>query len=318
MRILVTGAAGFIGSHASERLLADGHNIVGLDNFDPFYGRGLKEANLQVLRCQPRFLFVEMDIRDGTGVNRLMAQQGPFDAILHLAAKAGVRPSLRDPRGYEQVNIAGTMNLLEAIVQSKPSTRFVFASSSSVYGNNSQVPFSENDPVDRPISPYAATKRAGELLTYTYHHRYGMPAFCLRLFTVYGPRQRPDLAICKFACSILQGDAIQVYGDGTSSRDYTYIDDIVEGIVRAVERCRGYEIINLGSNRPITLQEMIAVVADACGRTPDVQHLPMQPGDVERTFADIGKAARVLDYVPLTAFGEGVRRQVKWLRSVCG
>jgi len=318
MRILVTGAAGFIGSHAAERLLAEGHEVVGLDNFDPFYERTLKEANLQTLRPQARFVFTETDIRDSASVDHLLVHRGPFDAILHLAAKAGVRPSIGDPLAYEQVNLAGTVNLLQAVVRANRATRFVFASSSSVYGNNPKVPFSETDRVDHPISPYAATKKAGELICHAYHHIHGLPVFCLRFFTVYGPRQRPDLAISRFARLILQGKPIQVYGDGTSSRDYTYIDDIIAGTLSALECCRGYDIINLGSNRPVTLEETVATVAEACGRKPEVEHLPMQPGDVERTFADVEKAARLLDYNPRTLFSEGVRRQVKWLRSTCG
>jgi len=312
MKILITGAAGFIGSHTAQGLLADGLDVVGLDNFDPFYDRAAKERNLQLLASE-HFEFVEADIRDMPTMADVFESHGPFDAILHLAARAGVRPSIKDPLGYEQVNITGTLHLLELSIAQTHRPKFVFASSSSVYGNNPKVPFSETDPVDNPISPYAATKKAGELICHTYHHLYDLPIFCLRFFTVYGPRQRPDLAINKFARLILADRPIQMFGDGTTSRDYTYIDDIVAGVRAAIDRCSGYEIINLGSKHPITLKEMIDTVATACGREPSVEQLPMQPGDVNRTFADVEKAARLLDYAPQMPFAEGVAMQVKWL-----
>ncbi len=315
MKVLVTGAAGFIGSHAAEGLLADGHEVVGVDNFDPFYERAAKEANLAAAGRHPSFTFAEADIRDAEATAALFAESGPFDAVVHLAAKAGVRPSIADPMGYQKTNVAGTISLLEPAARAKTPPRFLFGSSSSVYGNNPKVPFSESDPVDKPISPYAATKRAGELICHTYHHLYGVPVFCLRLFTVYGPRQRPDLAIHKFARKILAGERIQMFGDGSASRDYTYIDDIIAGLRRAVDRCRGYEIINLGSKNPIPLEEMIRVVAEACGQEPVIERLPMQPGDVDRTFADVEKAARVLDYAPAMPFRQGVAEFVNWLRG---
>lgn len=315
MKVLVTGAAGFIGSHSAESLLADGHTVIGLDNFDPFYDRQAKQANLQAARAHRAYTFVEADIRDGAAMADLFQTHGPFDAVLHLAARAGVRPSIADPLGYEQVNVVGTMNLLEQAVRATPRPRFVFASSSSVYGNNPKAPFSESDVVDNPISPYAATKKSGELICHTYHHLYGLPVFCLRFFTVYGPRQRPDLAIHGFARKILAGKPIQMFGDGQSSRDYTYIDDIVAGIRRAIDRCAGYEVLNLGSNSPITLREMIQTVASACGREPIIEKLPMQPGDVDRTFADVSKAGRLLGYQPSMPFPEGVNRFVEWLQA---
>jgi len=316
MKILVTGAAGFVGSHAAEDLLNQGHCVVGLDNFDPFYGRADKQRYLTPLLAREAFLFVEADICDSAAMDELFQTAGPFEAILHLAAKAGVRPSIADPLGYQRVNITGTMRLLERAVKQDPAPKFLFASSSSVYGNNPKVPFSETDPVDNPISPYAATKKAGELICHTYHHLYGLPVFCLRFFTVYGPRQRPDLAIAKFTRNILAGEPIEMYGDGTTSRDYTYVDDIVAGVRRAVERCDGYEIINLGSNHPITLRDMIDTVAAACGREPQIKRMPMQPGDANRTFADVDKAARLLGYAPATPFDQGVARQVEWFRGV--
>jgi len=314
MNVLVTGSAGFIGSHAVERLLVDGHEVVGLDNFDAFYDRRTKQSNLEAALVHHRYTFLEADIRDTERMAEIFRRHGPFDAVMHLAAKAGVRPSIAEPRLYEEVNIAGTMNLLEAAVRSSRPTRFVFASSSSVYGNNPKVPFSETDPVDNPISPYAATKKAGELICHTYHHLYDLPVFCLRFFTVYGPRQRPDLAIQKFIRKIFAGEPVPMYGDGSSSRDYTYIDDVIAGVRRAIDRCRGYEIINLGSRHPVVLKEMIEVVAEACGREAVIEPLPMQPGDMERTFADVEKAARLLDYKPSVPFREGVALQVEWVR----
>ncbi|MDP6636965.1 MAG: GDP-mannose 4,6-dehydratase [Phycisphaerae bacterium] len=315
MKILVTGVAGFIGSHTASSLINDKHDVVGVDNFDPFYDRRTKESNLRSLPEADNFQFIEADIRDQERMAELLSANAPLDAVLHLAARAGVRPSIQNPVGYEQVNIAGTLNLLQAAIAQNPAPKFVFASSSSVYGNNPKVPFSEDDPVDNPISPYAATKKACELICHTYHHLYQIPITCLRFFTVFGPRQRPDLAIDKFARLILAGEPIEMFGDGSSSRDYTYIDDIVSGVRSAIDRCDGYEIINLGSRHPITLTDMIATVARACGREPIIQPKPMQPGDVNRTFADLEKASRLLDYKPTTPFAEGVARQVEWLKN---
>lgn len=313
MKVLVTGAGGFIGSHLVDRLLADGETVVGVDNFDPFYDRRVKERNLAGALVHDGFAFVEGDLAEPTMAAEVLAGQGPFEAVVHLAAKAGVRPSIEDPLAYEAANIRATMNLLEACKASAP--RFLFASSSSVYGNNEKVPFSEADPVDHPISPYAATKKAGELICHTYHHLYGLPVFCLRFFTVFGPRQRPDLAIDKFARKMLAGEPIQMFGDGTTSRDYTYIDDIVSGLRSAIDRCKGFEVINLGSRTPVSLREMIDTVAHACGVAPTIERLPMQPGDVQRTFADVSKAERLLSYRPSMPFAEGVQRQVDWLRE---
>jgi len=317
VKILLTGAAGFIGSHCTENLLGGGHVVIGVDNFDPFYDRRSKEANLRTARDSSGFTFIEADIRDRQAVGEIYRKHGPFDAVLHLAAKAGVRASILDPLGCEAANVAGTLNLLQQSVEGGGNKvpRFVFGSSSSVYGNNTKVPFSEEDPVDNPISPYAATKKAGELLCHVYHHLYGLPVFCLRFFTVYGPRQRPDLAIHKFARNILAGESIEMFGTGGNSRDYTYIDDIVAGVSKSLQRCEGFEIINLGSTRPIPLSEMIETVARSCGREAIVKRLPMQPGDVDRTFADVGKAGRLLDYAPTMPFAEGVQRFVQWLRE---
>lgn len=315
MRILITGVAGFIGSHTSERLLANGHSVVGLDNFDPFYDRLVKESNLCGSLSHDSFVFVEACICDGSAMASVLDEHGPFDAILHLAAKAGVRPSIADPAGYVRTNVLGTTNLLELAARMRPVPKFIFASSSSVYGNSLKVPFSETDPVDEAISPYAATKKACEVLCYTYHHLFGLPVFCLRFFTVYGPRQRPDLAIHRFALLLLADQPVPMFGDGVSYRDYTYIDDIVTGICRAIELCDGYEIINLGGGDPVALKEMIQVLSEACARDVTIEELPDQPGDVKRTFADICKARRLLDYNPATPFREGVQQFIGWLHE---
>lgn len=313
LKVFLTGPAGFIGSHVAESFLADGHEVVGVDNFDPFYPRQVKQDNLAGFAGHERFTFVEADLAEMLPTEDAWRKHGPFDVVLHLAAKAGVRPSIADPLAYERANVAATMNLLELAVKAETKPKFVFASSSSVYGNSPTVPFGEDQPVDRPISPYAATKKACELISHTYHHLYGLDVSALRFFTVYGPRQRPDLAIMKFAKMILAGQTIQMFGDGASSRDYTYIDDIVAGVRAACDRCEGYEIINLGSKSPIDLKTMIATVEAACGVPAKIEQLPMQPGDVDRTFADTTKAERLLDYHPSMDFAEGVRRQVAWL-----
>jgi len=308
MRALVTGAAGFIGSHLCERLLADKWQIAGVDNFDDFYEPQVKRRNLE----NERFELIEADIRDWEAMDRAFAR--PFDAIIHLAAKAGVRPSIEQPLLYADVNITGTMVLLEAATRYK-AAKFIFGSSSSVYGNNKKVPFSEDDNVDFPISPYAATKKAGELICHTYHTLYGISITCLRFFTVYGPRQRPDLAIHKFARLIEAGESVPVYGDGTMMRDFTYIDDIINGTVAAVEKCEGFHIYNLGESRPISVNNLISEIEKALGKKAAKQYLPAQPGDVERTYADVSKAAKDLGYRPGTDLSEGLARFVEWLRA---
>ncbi|MBS3821761.1 MAG: GDP-mannose 4,6-dehydratase [Phycisphaerae bacterium] len=316
VQILVTGAAGFIGSHLCERLVDRGDAVVGIDNFDPLYDHRLKEENLAGILHDPQFAFFRTDLRDAAALGTWWQEHGgEFDAVVHLAARAGVRPSIEDPLGYEQANIAATMNLLERLVTYSHRPRLVFGSSSSVYGNKETVPFAESDPVDHPISPYAATKKACELICHTYHHLYNLPVFALRFFTVYGPRQRPDLAIHKFTARILRGESIDVFGDGTTSRDYTYIDDIIDGVVTAVDRCEGYEVINLGSHTPVTLSDMIAAIEAACGQDATINRLPVQPGDVDRTFADVGKAQCLLDYAPSMDFRQGVQNFVDWYRA---
>jgi UDP-glucuronate 4-epimerase len=313
MTILVTGAAGFIGSHLCERLLAEGNTIVGLDNFDSFYSPAVKEGNIRGFGFSPGFTLVRGDIRDRNLVEQVF-KNNSIDTVIHLAAKAGVRPSILDPVGYADVNINGTVVLLEA-ARVSGCAKFIFASSSSVYGNNPKVPFRETDNVDFPISPYAATKKAGELLCHTYHHLYKMNITCLRFFTVYGPRQRPDLAICKFARLIEQGKAIPVFGDGSAERDFTYIDDIIDGIAAATERCRGYAIYNLGESRPVRLDTLIAELEKALGRKADIERFPPAPGDVRRTFADVSRAVHDIGYRPKTVLAEGLRRFVEWLRK---
>lgn len=311
MKVLVTGAAGFIGSHLCERLLRDGWNVVGVDNFDDFYDPQIKRQNISECLKNSSFQLVEADIRDSAAMEK--AVSGGIEIIVHLAARAGVRPSIAQPLLYADVNINGTMVLLEAAKKYKIA-QFVFGSSSSVYGNNKKVPFSEDDNVDFPISPYAATKKAGELICHTYHHLYAINITCLRFFTVYGPRQRPDLAIHKFARLIEQGKPIPVFGDGTMMRDFTYIDDIIDGVVAAMQKCSGFNIYNLGESRPITVNDLVAQIEGALGKKAEKEYLPPQPGDVERTYADVTKAIEELGYKPRTTIERGLAEFVKWLR----
>lgn len=311
-QILVTGGAGFIGSHLCEALLRGGHTVVALDNFDEFYAPSIKRSNLAEAVRHPRFSLVEGDTRNASTVATVIGDT--VDAVVHLAARAGVRPSIEQPQLYHDVNCTGTLNLLEACKR-RPHCRFIFASSSSVYGNNAKVPFSESDNVDHPISPYAATKKAGELMCHTYHHLYGMPVTCLRFFTVYGPRQRPDLAIHKFAALMERGRPIPVFGDGSMMRDFTYVDDIVDGIIRAIDCCQGYKLFNLGESRPVSVSELIAALEKALGKTAIIERRPLQPGDVQRTYADISLAERELGYRPNTSIEDGLARFVEWFRS---
>ncbi len=317
MHILVTGGAGFIGSHLCRRLLDRRHRVTAIDNFDPFYPRAIKEEGINDFPAQ-LFTLIETSVCDTDSI--LQALHGRrVDAIVHLAAKAGVRPSIEAPSAYERANVGGTQSMLE-VAQELGIDTFIYGSSSSVYGNAATVPFSEDDPVPHPISPYAATKRSGELLAHTFHHLYEMTVHCLRFFTVYGPRQRPDLAIHKFARQLLTDQPITMYGDGTSSRDYTYVADIVDGIVRSLRRATSigtpeYEIINLGGAETTQLKDLISGIADAMGTMPDIQRLPEQPGDVERTYADISKARRVLGYAPDTPIREGLQVFADWVKD---
>jgi UDP-glucuronate 4-epimerase len=309
-KVLITGGAGFIGSHVASALLARGDAVTVLDNFNDFYDPALKRENARGLRSA---VIVTGDIRDAALSARLFAE-GEFDAVIHLAAMAGVRPSLLDPLHYVDVNVRGTMILLEELKR-RPKTRFVFASSSSVYGSNDKVPFAEGDDIHHPVSPYAATKRAGELVCYTHHHLYGIPTTCLRFFTVYGPRQRPEMAIHKFVKAAIEKKPIPFFGDGSTRRDYTYVDDIVDGVVRALDQCRGYEIYNLGESATTSLTELVGIVGEACGVTPILDRQPMQPGDVLITYADVSKAKRMLGYDPKVPVREGIERFVRWYRA---
>ena len=312
MRALITGAAGFIGSHLCERLLADGWTVDAVDNFNDFYNPQIKRRNISDCLKNKNFQLIEADIRDSDAMGRIIS--GDIQIIVHLAAMAGVRPSIAQPLLYADVNINGTMALLE-LAKKHGIDKFIFGSSSSVYGNNPKVPFSEDDSVDFPISPYAATKKAGELICHTYHHLCDMSITCLRFFTVYGPRQRPDLAIHKFAKLIEQDKSIPVYGDGSMMRDFTYIDDIVNGIVAAMDRCDGFNIYNLGESEPITVNDLIIEIEKALGRKAIKQYQPPQPGDVECTYADITKAIEDLAYEPSTPIRDGLKQFAAWLRE---
>jgi UDP-glucuronate 4-epimerase len=313
MKILITGGAGFIGSHATRALLARGDEVVCIDNFhDLYYDPALKRRRIEVFRGNPAWTLYQGDIRNAELLEQVFSREG-FDKVIHIAALAGVRNSLRYPQLYEEVNVKGTMNVLEAS-RNHGIRNFVFASSSSVYGDRSQVPFREEEPADWPISPYAATKRADELLCYTYHHLYAIPATCLRFFTVYGPWGRPDMALYLFTSAIFEGRALRMFGDGTSERDYTFIDDTVAGVLAALDADLDFEIINLGNCRTVMLRDFIAVIESACGRRARIEQTSMQPGDVRLTCADITKAQRLLGYDPQTSIEEGVQAFVSWYR----
>ena len=313
-RILITGAAGFIGSHLAGRLLGRGDEVVGLDNLNDYYDPAIKRRNVAGLGAA--FRLVEGDIRDRPLVERAF-REGRFDAVVHLAAMAGVRPSLANPVLYHDVNCTGTAVMLAA-AHGAGVGRFVFGSSSSVYGGNPKVPFHEDDDVGRPVSPYAATKRANELTCHTFAHLYGMDIACLRFFTVYGPRQRPEMAIHKFVRLIERGEPLPLFGDGRSERDYTYVDDILDGVVKALDRSRGYRIYNLGESRTISLRRLVEAIGRATGREPRVDWQPEQPGDVPRTFADISRAREELGYDPRVGLDEGLARFVAWYRGAEG
>jgi len=310
--ILITGAAGFIGSHLTERLLSLGYQIIGLDNFDPFYDPAIKRKNAALFDANPRFTLLEGDIRDLPFLEKIFASHR-IDKIVHLAARAGVRPSIQFPLLYEEVNIKGTLNLLE-MSRAKSIKQFVFASSSSVYGGNLKTPFSETDPVDSPVSPYAATKKAGELLCYNYHHLYQIPMTCLRFFTVYGPRQRPEMAIHLFARSIFEETPLPLYGDGTIRRDFTYIEDIIDGIVLTIKNPFGYEIFNLGESETHPVSEVIELLSKRIGKKAKINTLPQAPGDMIVTYADISKARKMLGYNPKTLLEKGLAKFVDELK----
>ncbi|MBI1949337.1 MAG: GDP-mannose 4,6-dehydratase [Deltaproteobacteria bacterium] len=317
MRLLVTGACGFIGSHVCEALVARGDTVVGLDNFNDFYDPRLKEHNRAALEARPGFSLVRGSILDEEAMAQAFVARP--DAVVHLAAWAGVRPSIERPALYVRENVDGTVAVMDAL-RAQPRVagalpKLVFASSSSVYGTNAKVPFEEDDPIAHPVSPYAATKRAAELLAYTYHHLYGLDVTCLRFFTVYGPRQRPEMAIHKFARLLLDGKAVPRYGDGTTRRDYTFIADIVQGVLASIDRCAGFHIYNLGNSRTVTLNELIEKLATALGVTAKVEALPEQPGDVPITYADVSRAVRELDYRPDFPLERGLAEFATWLKA---
>jgi UDP-glucuronate 4-epimerase len=350
LRVLLTGCAGFIGSHTLDRLLADGHQVIGIDNFDPFYSRALKNANLAAHADNPSFELLEADLAEPETYTKLkfladslpsasdaQSSNGTFDAVIHLAAKAGVRPSIEDPVGYQRANVIATQNLLE-FAKEQGIQQFVFASSSSVYGVNPNVPWSEKDAVLQPISPYASTKVSCELMGHVYSHLYGIRVLGLRFFTVYGPRQRPDLAINKFARLIEAGEPIPVFGDGSTRRDYTFIADIVEGIIASVYKSvaagppspksadlktknltlrtedgmPSYAVINLGNDQTVTLSQMIETIEEVVGKKAEINRLPEQPGDVPQTWANVSKAKELFGYEPKTSFREGIKLFVAW------
>lgn len=311
MEVLLTGGAGFIGSWVGERLLAMGHQVVCIDNFNEFYDPRIKRENLIACQRSDRFELFNADITNRELIKDLFAAHD-FDAVVHLAAWAGVRPSIERPEIYEEVNLGGTLNLLQA-AREQGVKKFVFASSSSVYGGRTDPPFSEEDSVGRPVSPYAATKRSGELLCYTYHHLFDISFTCLRYFTVYGPRQRPEMAIHKFARLILEERPLPVFGDGGSERDYTYIDDIIDGVVRSVDCCRGYRIYNLGESQTTSLKRLISLLEESMGTRARLDFQPMQPGDVNRTYADLSRAREELGYRPTVPVERGIPRFVEWL-----
>ncbi len=308
--VLITGGAGFIGSHLVERLLDSGDRVTVLDNLDDFYDPAIKRRNLAAVSDLRNFRLVEGDIRDAQRVDQLFAH-GEFDAVVHLAARAGVRPSLRQPMLYQEVNCGGTLRLLEAARRYGPKV-FILGSSSSVYGLQTKAPFTETDPIEYPISPYATSKRAAELLAFNYHHLYGMRVTCLRFFTVYGPRQRPEMAIHSFAKLLARGEPLPLFGDGSSRRDYTFIDDILSGIVAALALAPPFEIINLGGAETTSLAELVRLLADALGVVPRIDRRTDQPGDVPLTHADILKARRLLGYRPEVGLGEGLQRFCHW------
>ncbi len=312
-RILVTGAAGFIGSHLVERLLGRGDTVTGFDNFNDYYDPAVKRANLASSLKLPRFTLIEADICDEAAVSEAFDVHQP-EVVVHLAARAGVRPSLADPNLYHRVNVIGTQHILDA-ARRRGLSHLVIASSSSVYGGLTDVPFTESMDIVKPISPYAATKRMNELMGHVYSHVYGLNVTLLRFFTAYGPRQRPDMAIHKFVKAIDRGEPLPMYGEGTTRRDYTYIDDIIDGVVRSVDTPFRFEIFNLGEQRTTSLRELIGIVERHVGKPARIDRQPLQPGDVEITYADVSKAKSMLGYSPQFSLDEGVRRFVAWYRE---
>jgi UDP-glucuronate 4-epimerase len=314
MNILVTGAAGFIGSHVCEYLINSGYSVFGLDNFDPYYDIRVKEHNLSQLSQNDRFQFYRADIRDSKALTHMFSNS-KIEVVIHLAAKAGVRPSIESIEEYYDVNVNGTITMLEAM-RKNGVRKMLFASSSSIYGNNSVVPFSETAQVDHPISPYASTKKSGELLCHVFHHLYNFDITCLRFFTVYGPRQRPDLAIHKFTRLIDEGKPIPFYGDGSTGRDYTFINDILDGIIGAFKNLNGFNIYNLGGSNVISLSKLVEIIESTLGKKAILEKMPLQPGDVIQTFADISKANKEFGYNPQTKIEAGIKQFIDWYQSL--
>ena len=313
MNIAVTGGAGFIGSHLCEKLISLGSNVICIDNFDDFYSSAIKEDNISKIINNNKFKLYHSDICNYNQMEEIFSKND-IEMVIHLAARAGVRPSIEDPFLYEKVNILGTINLLECCRKHNVS-KFIFASSSSVYGGNKKVPFSEEDNVDHPVSPYAATKKAGELICYTYHDLYKISVFCFRFFTVYGPRQRPEMAIHKFTRQILGGEDVEIYGDGSSLRDYTYIDDIISGILNSLDKIKGFEIINLGNSNTVKLMDLVRLIEVTADTKAHIKFMDNQPGDVFMTYADIRKARKMLEYFPKTNIKEGLIKFIKWYKE---
>ncbi len=311
--ILITGGAGFIGSHLSQRLLREGKRLALVDNLDDYYPAEMKQANLNEVRKCGEFQFFSTDIRDGEKLRAIFSAFKP-DAVIHLAARPGVRKSFEQPEAYTSINVLGTTQVLE-ISRQNGIERFVFASSSSVYGHSSRAPFREDADISHPLSIYAATKVAGEATAFTYSHAYSLPVVCLRLFTVYGPRQRPDLAIRKFARLILEGKEVPIFGDGSLERDYTYIDDIVDGILLALEAPGSFDVFNIGNSRPVTINQMVDTLAAALGKPVRRKFLPTPPGEMLLTHADLTRTREQLGYSPKVPFPEGIRRFAEWLKS---
>ena len=313
MQVLVTGGAGFIGSHVCEQLLKRGDQVIIVDELNDFYSPSIKKENLADIKKHGNYKFYQVDICNKEQLKEIFIKEKP-DSVIHLAARAGVRPSLSQPILYEQVNVIGTIHLLE-LCRQMPVSNFVFASSSSVYGINSKLPFSETDPINQPISPYATTKRSGELLAFNYSHLYSLPITCLRFFTVYGPRQRPEMGIHKFTRKIFNDEPIEIYGSGKSCRDYTYINDIVEGVINALDRVKQFAIYNLGESSPINLSDLVLTIEQAVGKKAITKYLPDQPGDVPITFADISLAKAELDFNPKTDIKTGISYFVDWYKE---
>lgn len=311
---LITGGAGFIGSHLADKLLKEGNKVIVVDNFCDFYNPKIKEDNVKHNLNNANYILKRIDIRNREELAKVF-DEANVDVVIHLAAMAGVRPSIDNPIYYQEVNCVGTQNILEEM-KAHNVKKLVMASSSSVYGNCKEVPFKEDMVVDFAISPYAATKKANEVMTHVYHKLFDFNVIMLRFFTVFGPRQRPDLAINKFTRLMLNNEPIPMFGDGTTSRDYTYVEDIVSGIEKSIEYVNNnkdvYEILNLGNSSPVSLKEMIDTIAEVLNKTPNIEELPMQPGDVERTFADISKAKKLIGYEPKTSFKQGIENFVKW------